>query len=64
MSDEQTKYERSLKYKQKMVKKRNPVFKHMRNKREFEERVLKSPVLDYKRERVNLQKELEDYDEE
>lgn len=64
MSDEQTKYERSLKYKDKMRRKRNPVFKYMRTRKEFEEKTLKSPKLDYKRKKINLEKELEDCDEE
>lgn len=64
MSDEQTKYERNLKYKDKMRRKRNPVYKYMRSRKEFEEKTLKSPKLDYKREKINLEKELEDYTNE
>lgn len=59
MSDQETRDNRLKKFK----KIRNPVVRDMISKREFKERVIRSPLNDYKREKIDI-KHIEDYYDE
>lgn len=59
MSDQETRENRLKKFK----KFRNPVVRDMISKKEFGERIIRSPVNDYKRKKLDI-KHVEDYYDE